>query len=116
MDETKITYEMQIKVTAYMIDNTDTQKTATFKIQNYNTAIESETTVTRIQRTIGYLINSTGAAAERTDGLMYQDTNGNQYKLVPPTNTEGNYALPNVEEVALIDTTEVTLTDIGWNN
>lgn len=116
MDETKITRDLQIKVTAYMIEDSDTQKTATFKIQNYNPAIASETTITRIQRTIGYLINSVGEAGQRNDGLMYQDTYGNRYRLCPPDNTSGGYALPTMEEVALIDTTEVTLTDIGWND
>lgn len=116
MDETKVTKELQVKVTAYMIEDTDTQKTATFRIQNYNPQIASETTITRIQRTIGYLIDSTGAAGNTNRGLMYQDTYGNRYRLCPPNNTEGNYAMPTIEEVSLIDTTEVTLTDIGWND
>lgn len=114
MDETKTSNDIEIKLKTFLDEDeldTDTTKLATLKIQNYSPAAK-DATFEQYKALLNLWLFDTKTPNTESPAFYYLASDG-QYSFSKGT---GNQNGVNIESITLIDTTDTTLTDIGWND
>lgn len=114
MDETTVTNEIEIKLRTFLEDDeldTDTTKLATIKANPYSPAAASAT-FGQYKDLLNLWLFGTKTPNTESPAFYYSASDG-YYSFSKGTGDQNGV---NIESITLIDTTDTTLTDIGWDD